>query len=84
MPVRPVLSMPGSSYHRIGTLVADWLSEVEECKINSSSKQVSESLNSIHLGEDEEIVSFDVSSLYTNVPVAESIEVCANLLFSGK
>ena len=35
------------------------------------------------LDEDEELVSFDVTSLYTNVPVKESITVCADLLYSG-
>ena len=83
-PVRPVLTMPGSSYYKIATYVADWLSAVEECKINSSTKQISDSLKHIKLEEDEELVSFDVSSLYTNVPVIESINVCADLLFSGK
>ena len=28
-------------------------------------------------------VSFDVSSLYTNVPVYEAMEECTNLLYSG-
>ena len=35
----------------------------------------------IQLANDEELVSFDVSSLYTYVPLMESIEVCADLLF---
>ena len=35
----------------------------------------------MNLEEDESIVSFDVSSLYTNVPVIEAIERCADLLF---
>ena len=30
------------------------------------------------------MVSFDVSSLYTNVPVEEAIQTCADLLYSGK
>ena len=30
------------------------------------------------------MISFDVSSLYTNVPVMEAIETCAELLYSGK
>ena len=34
--------------------------------------------------EDESLVSYDVVSLYTNVPVKESILYCANLLFNGK
>ena len=84
VPVRPVLSMTGSSYHKIGTFVAESLSEVQECKINSSTKQISSILNKTKLSESEELVSFDVSSLYTNVPVNESIQVCADLLYSGK
>ena len=35
------------------------------------------------MDRDEVIVSFDVSSLYTNVPVREAIDICADLLYSG-
>ena len=82
--LRPVLSMPGSSYYKIGKQVADWLSVVEECRINSSTKSISELLNDIELENDEILISFDLSSLYTNVPVREAINHCAELLFSGK
>ena len=34
--------------------------------------------------KEEEVVSFDVSSLYTNVPVMEAIEDCAAMLYNGK
>ena len=81
IPVRPVLSMPGSAYYKIGNEIAEWLSAVPECKINSSTKSVSDKLKSIHLEADEEIISFDVVSLYTNVPVVEAINVCADLLY---
>ena len=30
------------------------------------------------------MISFDVSSLYTNVPVEEAVDICADLLYSGK
>ena len=80
-PMRPVLSMPGSAYHKIGKQIATWLSEVPEYQINTSTKKICDSLKDIKLRPDEELVSFDVSSLYTNVPVKEAIEVCANLLF---
>jgi len=84
IPLRPVLSMPGSCYHKTAVQVADWLSVVDECKINSSTEQISQMLKSVTLEEDEELVSFDVVSLYTNVPVLEAIQVCADLLYSGK
>ena len=80
-PVRPVVSMPGSPYHRVAKKVADWLSLVPECRINSNSKDICNSLKNHKLQDDECLVSFDVVSLYTNVPVREAIDVCTDLLF---
>ena len=82
-PVRPVLSMPGSTYHKVALKVAEWLSKVPECNINTSTKEISKKIKTITVKSDEKIVSFDVSSLYTNVPVMEAIEVCTNLLFNS-
>ena len=62
--------------------MAFWLSLIPECGINSSTQKVPAQLPSIQLEEDECLVSFDVVSLYTNVPVKESIQVCADLLFN--
>ena len=73
--------MPGSAYHKIAEQVAKWLTVVPECKINSSTKSVSEKVKNEELTEDETMISFDVSSLYTNVPVMEAIVYCAELLY---
>ena len=83
IPSRPVLSMPGSVYHPIAKVVTEWLNVVPECQINTSTKKIADSLKDVKLDEDEVMVSFDVSSLYTNVPVQEAIDVCADLLYSG-
>ena len=58
-----------------------WLSLVPECGINTSTDKVSNKIKNCSLSSDETLISFDVTSLYTNVPVKESIEVCADLLF---
>ena len=73
--------MPGSANHKFACQVADWLKDIQGCKINISSKLIAESLKDIELDKDDEIVSFDVKSLYTNVPVKEAIDDCTNLLF---
>ena len=83
-PLRPVVSMPGSAYHLIAKKVTEWLSLIPECSINSNTKDISNDLKNHRVHEDECLVSFDVVSLYTNVPVKESILYCANLLFDGK
>ena len=83
-PVHPVLSMPGSAYYGVAKQVAFWLSHIPQCKINSSTKSVCDSLKDIKLDENHELISLDVSSLYTNVPVTEAISVCADLMYNGK
>ena len=83
IPLRPVLSMPGSAYYGIAKQVADWLAVIPEAQINSSSKQISDQIKELELNEDEEMVSFDVSALYTNVPVKEAIELAADRLYAG-
>ena len=75
------MSTPGSAYHNIAKQVANWLSVVPECKINSSSQAINKLIKNTHLNIDECLISFDVTSLYTNVPVHEAIEVCCDLLF---
>ena len=74
--------MPGSACHKIGKQIAACLSRVPECQINTSTKKICDSVKETILKPDEELVSFDVKSLYTNVPVKESIENCADLLFN--
>ena len=75
--------MPGSFFLPIANEVTKWLNVVPECQINTSTKKIAESLKTVQLDSDEVIVSFDVSSLYTNVPVREAIDICADLLYSG-
>ena len=72
--------MPGSAYQGIAKKIAAWLALVPECCINTSTQKMNNELRK-NVGENDVLISFDVSSLYTNVPVNESIEYCAELLF---
>ena len=83
IPMRPVLSMPGSPYYKLATKVTDWLSVLPEAKTNCSSRKTVEDIKDIKLDDDEVLVSFDVSSLYTNVPVKEAIKEAAEKLYAG-
>jgi len=76
--------MPGSSYYKIGNQVSKWLSVVTECNINSSTQIIANQLEKIELNEDDQLISFDVTSLYTNVPLQEAIHDCTELLYSGQ
>ena len=63
--------------------MAKWLSFVPECNINSSTKEICNDLKNHQIKDNECLVSFDIVSLYTNVPVLEAIDVCADLLFNS-
>ena len=81
LPMHPVLSMPGSPYYKIAAEVTNWLSVLPESKCNSSTKKTADQLNILELEEGEVLVSFDMVSLYTNVPVHEAIELAAERLY---
>ena len=42
VPLRPVLSMPGSPYYKLAAEVEKWISVLPQAKINCSSKQTAE------------------------------------------
>ena len=67
IPLRPVLSMPGSPYFNIAEKVSEWMSVIPESKNQCNSKKISDQLRDLKLSEDEILISFDVVSLYTNV-----------------
>ena len=75
--------MPGSPYDNLGTVVTQWLSVIPCSQIRCKNKDVVDKIKEMTLDDDEVMVSFDVSSLYTNVPVDEAIHEAADLLYSG-
>ena len=78
-----MLSILGSPYHKIAQKAIEWLSAVPESKINRSSQKTVDSLKRTTLESDEVIISFDLTSLYANVPVKEAIQEAADRLYSG-
>ena len=83
-PLRPVLSLPGSCYENLTNHLSKWFDKIEEAKIETSTINIKRDLMEVNLEEDEVIVSLDVKSLYTNVPVLESIELAADILYNSE
>ena len=85
VPLRPIVSMSGSVYEKIGKLVSEWISRVPESRINCGSKTVTDVLRKgrhrTKIRSNRKLVSFDVVSLYTNVPVKEAICLAAEKLY---
>ena len=85
IPLRPILSMVGSAEHEM----ARWLAEILRPVLQHYSKYVvTDSFQfcrtlgeHANVGENAFMCSFDVCSLFTNVPVEETIQICLDALY---
>ena len=86
VPLRPILSMTGSSQHQL----AQWLTSVIDPVLSlystfciSDSFSFANEVKTFKFPSSVFLCSFDVSSLFTNVPLSETIEICADALYNG-
>ena len=82
-PLRPVLSLPGSCYDKINKWIANLFSRVPGANIETSNTDMKKRLTDVQLLDDEDFFSLDVKSLYTNVPVAEAIDIACHVLYNS-
>ena len=82
MPLRPIISSVGSVTHA----TAKELTRIIKPLVGGSTHHVQnnqdflQSIEGIQLKPDEEMMSFDVESLFTSVPVDPSIDIIKKLL----
>ena len=80
--MRPIVSVCGNSTYNL----AKYLTKILQVYIGHSSSFVKDSkdlmdkLQSIELQDNEELVSFDVSALFTSIPVNQALDVINKLI----
>ena len=84
-PLRPVISMINTAEYKL----AKWLDSYIKPNIPtrysvSSTGEFLNGLNEVIFDKGDRIVSFDVVSLYTNIPLAETIALVVDELYSEK
>ena len=82
IPIRPIVSYTGTPLYNLSKYVADILTTYTKNpdKHTENSKQFSEYIRNVTIEEDEKLVSFDVTSLYTNVPIKDTLVIIRDLL----
>ena len=82
IPVRPIVSYTGTPLYNVSKYIADLLKVYieKEGRHSENSKVFSEYVRSLTVEDDEVLVSFDVTSLYTNVPIKETLLIIKSLL----
>ena len=83
-PLRPTLSMTGLSQHELGKWLVGLLQPVlkrfsSHCVLDSFT--FAKIMQNLHIDRNILICSFDVSSLFTSVPLDETIKICSDVLY---
>ena len=81
--LRPVLSIPDSNYENLNKFLSPFFEKLPGANIETDSKDARAALEATKLDEDELVVSLDLKSLYTNVPVEEAIEIALKEVYSS-
>lgn len=86
VPLRPILSMTGSAHHELSKWLASLLQPVLDrftAHCISDSFTFADYIRKLDGRNDSYMCSFDVSSLFTNVPLDETIRICADALYDN-
>ena len=81
-PLRPVLSLPGSSYENLNKTILKFFDNIDCANIETNTEDTRERIENIFRDPDKTIISLDVKSLYLNVPLKEAIENGLQKLYS--
>ena len=80
-PLRAVLSLPGSSYHNLNKVLAKIFEKIEGANIETNSLDAREIFESTNIEPNESLISLDVKSLYTTVPLKKAIDIALRKLY---
>ena len=82
-PVRPICSAVGTATYQLGKFVADI---IQPAAVNKHGTDLKDTFQFVSQLEDQDLtdctlVSFDVQSLFTNVPLEQTINICLDRLY---
>ena len=80
-PIPPVAAMPGSTHHALAAEFRNYLRKLPAANINTNVEKVQETLKELSLDDDEDIISLDLVSLFTNVPEANAIKLATEKMY---
>ena len=74
VPIRPIVSNIGTATYQLAKYLAKLLSPLSQSKYTvKSTKDFIEKIRNINLPHGFDMISFDVKSLFTSVPLEETI-----------
>ena len=84
-PLRPLISMISTAEYKLAKYLDDFIKpNINTTYSVNSTSAFMDKLNNFSFSAGDKLVSFDVCSLYTNVPLEESILLISDLVYSEK
>ena len=85
LPLRPIISNIGTATYQIAKHLASLLSPLSKSDFTvSSTNEIVETLKQTKVPDDCELVSFDVASLFTSVPLEYTIDITLRKIYNDK
>jgi hypothetical protein len=82
-PIRPTVNWKGSPSYKLAKFITSKLKEIIQLpniyNIQNSTNLI-ENLNKLEINENIKLCSFDISNMYTNIPLTETINIIQNIL----
>ena len=76
-----IFSAVGSSYYNLNKVLAKFFDKIEGANIETNSLDARKILENTNLEPNENLISLDVKSLYTNFPVKKAIDIALLKLY---
>ena len=85
IPLRPILSAINTPTYNIAKFLVPLIQPLSINKYTiKDTKDFVDRLKQFKLNNHNFMVSFDVESLFTNIPLEETVEICLNLIYADK
>ena len=75
VPICPTVSYSGSPLYNLNKYIANILKAQDENNSSKNSTTFSNYIRNVPIEDDEIMVSFDVTSLYTNIPLIDTLNI---------
>ena len=85
LPLRPIVSNIGTATHKVARYLSELLSPLGKSNYTvDSTKEFVERIKTLRIPNDHVMISFDVVSLFTNVPLNRTIEIILKKVYDDK
>ena len=84
-PMRPVVSMIGTAEYELAKYLDNWIKPyIPSMYMVNSTEEFLAKINEVPIENGDYCISFDVKSLFTNVPLEETIKIITKYIFADK